>query len=287
MTHKITKKFTKKNLLLQENLGKFLDWREKTPKDNYSKLSLKNIHKKNKKQRFRRFLNNSSNLSLLKISNNSQNQKFLNFGFASTKLNLYKPLSSNFLRKNVIDTFLQSDFFPHKKPFMQFWIFPLLGASFLSLLTLNQEKNLTKQLQKFPNFSTYNQQTSSENSLNKSVNVFSKTNVNKNSKFSFLNLNPNSLNENMNSEQKSVVENNSSFVASYVPKKLTTESFENQIVATTDLEKLCLFYLNLTNQHVTSSIQNPALQIENQQSFFEKNLLQPWYLKNANFDWIW
>ena len=102
------KKFLKKNTLLQSKLEKFLIWREQNSyittasKPNsktkaFQKLTLSDLKK------------NPTKFSL-------KNRGFQRSGFGN-------PLSVG-------------RFFPYKKPFMQFWLFPLLGGCFLSYLTL-------------------------------------------------------------------------------------------------------------------------------------------------------
>ena len=154
LTKQTSKKFLKKNVLLYQDLESFLTSLKIGAKERNSETTMfesnafltSKILKSNlKKKGLTKFLK-SNHRSFQKngtsVIQNPQN------------LNLYKPLSwlkmNDVLKLNIF----QPTFFPSKKPFMQFWIFPLLGACFLSLLTspkqeLEKTKNVTSNLGNF------------------------------------------------------------------------------------------------------------------------------------------
>lgn len=125
MKKQTLKKFLRKNRTLQERLENFLMWRknERTSKnEGLKEQALKNFKSKN--PTFQKFLDNPT----LK-------KKFLKKASSSSGSKIYKPIKLN-LKPSWLQRLqkanLEPTFFPQKKPFMQFWVFPLLGACFLS-----------------------------------------------------------------------------------------------------------------------------------------------------------
>jgi SpoVK/Ycf46/Vps4 family AAA+-type ATPase len=204
------KKFLKKNTLLQSKLEKFLIWREQNSyittasKPNsktkaFQKLTLSDLKK------------NPTKFSL-------KNREFQRSGFGN-------PVSIG-------------RFFPYKKPFMQFWLFPLLGGCFLSYLTL-EAKNTTHEPYGFR------------------FNAGSIPHQNTGSAFW------------CDPEAKAFIGNVPSSKNGNKFSKSTGEAFE----------KLCLFYLNLTDNFSNSETFKTLPD--------SKTLREPSTFESSSFDWTW
>ena len=140
---KIRKKYSKKYSFLETTLMDFLNWRLKT-------LDLKSPGSPSN------LINNSNN-----IRKNLQLEKIrlkeFDFFSQSNELNSQEILSSRFANKTILNQTLNHKpfflwnsfiispgrFFPQKKVFMQYWIFPLIG--FVGL-TWNKSSNLFDQI---------------------------------------------------------------------------------------------------------------------------------------------
>lgn len=267
MNSKSTKKFLKKNILLQQNLEKFLDWREKKSTQTFSKSVLENmkiINPGEKKVAFA--ISKSKNKTLKKV---------------------YRPIQSKASLNKIQQNrrLLFSDFFPHKKPFMHLWIFPLLGGCFLSLLTLNKETNLIKKFPSIPNNETpltlqkNADKNSSEWVLGSSVP--SKTSsedlfLSKHSKFLFTS---------PNSTESSYLTKEYYGYYSQTPVNRST-NFKTPVLST-ELENLCSFYLNLTNQQL-ETLPKKVEFTKTQTNFFPTILAKNTEFQNhAQFNWVW
>lgn len=281
LTIQISKKFLKKNVLLHQNLESFLRCEKETTKFNpTSSLRLKTLKSSLKKKDIKKLFKRQNFLSQKNEEPFIQNPK---------NLNLYKPLSWLKMEEMLNYNIFQSTFFPSKKPFMQFWIFPLLGACFLSLVT-SAKPELTKTKSNLYTVDcsvlplVNNQRL---NSRQKSS-IFSQTS-------SALPYFTNSLTENLSTlnsqnfqdtKHTPITQPLSNFLGNY-PKsnlkhKKITEKSLNQ-----DLQDLCLFYLNLTTKNLDTSTGTTFSNFNNSDMFFEKNLLQPLYIEKSNFQWIW
>ena len=102
---------------MQRNLELFLMWNK--PKQNNTYLIDFHFNKKpiNLKKK---------NVFLVSETHLKRQAK----GSFSNKL--YKPIQSNSVLNKFRSEFSKTVFFPYKKPFMQFWIFPFFGACYLS-----------------------------------------------------------------------------------------------------------------------------------------------------------
>lgn len=268
MNSKSIKKFLKKNILLQQNLEKFLDWREKKNTQELSKYSLRNVS-----------LNTCSKKNVKKKGKVTY---------------LYRPISGKLpLDKMQHKRLLFSEFFPHKKPFMHFWIFPLLGGCFLSFLTFNQDMNSVKKVTWInslnvpwtvqnntgKDFSSwveqlvYLQSNNIENSISFNNPAKSKA-MNGNLAF-FSNL------DEVNYSKNSFSAHYTSTNSSSLNKNLNTQNLSKE------LETLCSFYLNLTLQKLQTSSENADVP-KNTELFMQTVLPKNIYFQNqAQFNWTW
>lgn len=264
---KSEKKFLKKNLLLQQNLEKFLYWREQRNSDKFNKNS---IH-------------------FLTIKHQTVQPNFSNLFFSQPlsmdleKSNyLYKPISGN-LSEQLFDLESSTEnFFPHKKPFLRFWVFPLLGACFISFLTFDNQKSFFHGPGKFPNMNIFGQ---TLNNLNFPLNL---NNLKTSQKLSKLLMNSN-LPMQLSPQMETLLEENEFFSGSYVNHK--NLDLKNQLSSKTSLslemENLCLLYLNLTNRHIGVTKQNFSLIHPYNQKFFDQILLTPFSFEKSKIDWLW
>ena len=210
MNFKPSKKFLKKNILLQRDLFAFLHWREcekmalskksKISKEKFSKMSrsLVTYYKKNRLSRKTKSLRIYSRFNETTLS----------------KLWLKTPKKSIF-----------EDFFPHKKPFLTFWVFPLLGGCFLASLTWGQHNPTKKNNFGFPNLVI---PCSSDLSFDQKI-------LNTSTFFDFLK---------KSRKTKKNRTQDFSFISFY--KKPINESVAVPTVSS-HVENLCSFYLNVTN----------------------------------------
>lgn len=200
MSRKPTERFKKKNFLSQTQLGTFLTWRGK----------------KIKNEVFR-----SSNLDAKKNGPPS------NFNFRKKKSGFFKTLYLPVqpLRLMKFDT---TRFFPEKTPFIQFWVFPFLGACFLSFQTFQKPDGPTKLSNAFPFKETQNaRQTARKTNSNSAVST-----------------------------------NQKRFFGTYSESKNRTSLFA------LNTKQLCDFYLTLTEQKLSSSFEfYESLQKESTLSF--------------------
>lgn len=257
LTKQTSKKFLKKNVLLHQNLENFLIYakaqakgreKEATMFASNSFLSSKTLKSNLKKKELTKFLK----------SNNYIFQKNGQFLIQNPQnLNLYKPLSwlksEEVLKLNIF----QPTFFPSKKPFMQFWIFPLLGACFLSLLT-SPKQELVK---------------------TKTCGLVQANRGNL--------LTSNLLDFEEKKSNTDIHQSIQSFLGNYGKLSLKNKKTFSQNSLNQDLQDLCLFYLNLTTKNLENPKSTQYLDVNKSEVFFEKNLLQPLYIEKSNFQWIW
>jgi SpoVK/Ycf46/Vps4 family AAA+-type ATPase len=225
LSFKSTKKFLKKNNLLQRDLFAFLSWRELQQRDLSSKDKTSN-----KKDGF-------SNFSFF-------NKKTLLCEKKKILRKHYRPNENkvlNFFSEKDQKRRIFGEFFPQKKVFLSFWVFPLLGGCFLNLLTLSQNENLNNKKFGFPNLETTNLAT--KYTLNS---LFSKNDF-QDDAFTkkFLTIPQAHTNEERGLTEKL------SYVSFY---KQPTPKSSLKLSLSSDLENLCRFYISLTSQ--TSKIQN-------------------------------
>lgn len=134
MTLKYTQKFKRKNVILQQKLEMFLTWRDQGLVNNQRhKLGSATLSPERLRQTFPfgfSFSNRLNGQLSNDCINSPENNRFKNF---------YLPFElSKFTKTSV------ANFFPAKKPFMQFWVFPFLGACFLSFVTSEHQLNASK-----------------------------------------------------------------------------------------------------------------------------------------------
>lgn len=286
MNSNLTKKFLKKNLLLQQNLEKFLTWREN--KKNYA-YPIKFSKKFLPFVKPRVYIDSSLDKKI--------------FGYKQISKKLYRPIESKPSRSFLKQEYL-SDFFPHKKPFMHFWIFPLLGCCFLSAMTLNKK---TTSINKFNNFSTLQFPLSNVNNfyyeyikkgpilstmLKNLVLTTKNTEVSFNK--SFLKRSKQNLLDSTDPSHKngSIYPGDTYFSASYgadIKKSSQTQILSKKSLPI-EFENLCVFYLNLTNQNLTSSFKNYSFNPSTKQSafFLENAFHKNFTLKGpATLNWTW
>ena len=238
------KKFVKKHIVLQDKLEKFLLWRKKSSIGKTSHLKSAEIQKlKNQKVPFKEFLKSSS----LKT-------KFIKYHPFEDVYKIYKPITGNLFQSFTRFSLWNPKFFPEKKPFMQFWIFPLLGACFFNNQSVEQNRNI---LTKNPDFFS--------DSISKDTNHLN---------MSYLPL-----------RKKNRSNNSIDFIANYgaLESKSKLALSEQE-----EFEKLCRFYLNLTSQKLTAPSNQTFVNVQNHSDpFFEKNLLQSMYFQKSQFNWLW
>jgi hypothetical protein len=200
MSRKPTERFKKKNFLSQTQLGTFLTWRGK----------------KIKNEVFR-----SSNLDAKKNGPPS------NFNFRKKKSGFFKTLYLPVQPLRLMK-FDRTRFFPEKTPFIQFWVFPFLGACFLSFQTFQKPDDPTKLSNAFPFKETQNaRQTARKTNSNSAVST-----------------------------------NQKRFFGTYSESKNRTSLFA------LNTKQLCDFYLTLTEQKLSSSFEfYESLQKESTLSF--------------------
>ena len=251
-------KFVRKNIVLQDKLEKFLQWRKKSSTPKISNLKLNEIQKLKDQKVFtlgsnpKRLTPELSFKEFLKSS--SLKTKFIKYHSSEDVYKIYKPISMNLFQSLTRVSLWNPKFFPDKKPFMQFWIFPLLGACFFNSLNVDPHKKM----------------------MNKNSNFFSGT----------LSKEQNYLDLSSLPLQKDRSSNHSvDFIATYESleskNKLTLSEQE-------EFENLSRFYLNLTTQKLANP-SNPILADFQKQpdTFFEKNLLKSMYFQNSQFNWLW
>nr|YP_009238428.1 cell division protein [Kirchneriella aperta]AMO00963.1 cell division protein [Kirchneriella aperta] len=274
MNLKFTKKFLKKNMLLQQDLEKFLTWRDTKKINTYP-------------------------IKFLKKPPTLFQKNF--FGSQQTSRRLYRPINSKRSDSILKQRVLFSNFFPHKKPFMHFWILPLLGGCFLSLITL---KNNTFSINKFKHFSNqplpiYNFQNSQlhtkwkekETSSNKILKTLLVNSTKTESHFnkSFL---QKSLQNSVDFDWDRVGSNRNLLFSGNYAKN--TQKFSkrpgptlSKNILPSEFENLCVFYLNLTNQNLTSCFDTRSF--KNTSELLSEHTIQ----KNSTFkqpialNWTW
>ena len=328
MTPKSTKKFLKKSILLQKNLVEFLNWREKKKTDLFliNSLSFSKPNEKNRKNR-KVFPNVSSPVNNIFI----KNKKFTKKMYRSTQ----NKLSLDLLKQK--QRLLLSDFFPHKKPFMHFWIFPLLGGCFMSLMTFHSGKGFINKNQNFPNldFSVRNVRNSRENSKQSILQLYkplkdnnvnlklllgpsnsSKVHVSRGlvtmrgpmappTPQSFSEIFDSGPERSLRTKLCNVKDEASigtttrnqllTFYANYTNQEPLSsrlrQDYQNIVLnkfLPVEFEKLCLFYLNLTNQNLNMNSNNYLQNKQNYKYFLKQILQQNNYLKNeATFHLVW
>jgi len=244
---------------LQQNLEKFLEWRKK--KIVFSKtVSFQQIQLTNK---------NNHVINLLTTPNKSIQGNILE----TNSNKLYKPIQSTFLKKIFRKDSLNSTFFPSTKPFMQFWIFPLLGASFLTFLIFDKSQKTINYNEKFKTIESLivNQEKKSK---------FIKYYSNSNDLFNKL-LNKSRLSQNETNNSR-----NLGFLLAQYPNQNLNEK-ESNFKLSTQLENLCLFYVNLTNEFLATPDKQILKDFSTNQNFIEKSLLKPFYINNSHVTWFW
>nr|AWI68686.1 cell division protein [Pseudopediastrum boryanum] len=168
LNKKKRKKFAKKYVLLENLIYDFLNWRIENldNKNNTKNLQLEKIRIKD--------LNSSSQFI------NIKNDRVLSFNEHSNLQTKFVSKSKNFLIKYF--QLNPGSFFPQKKIFMQYWIFPLIG--FVGL-TWNKNSNLFEIIDFNKSF-LYFDKTNINNNNNILINKKNeKYNLNQISKFSF------------------------------------------------------------------------------------------------------
>ena len=139
-------KFVRKNIVLQDKLEKFLQWRKKSSTPKISNLKLNEIQKLKDQKVFtlgsnpKRLTPELSFKEFLKSS--SLKTKFIKYHSSEDVYKIYKPISMNLFQSLTRVSLWNPKFFPDKKPFMQFWIFPLLGACFFNSLNVDPHKKM-------------------------------------------------------------------------------------------------------------------------------------------------
>jgi len=278
------KRFIPKNKLLQYDLDTFLYWRFKTF-SSYSNSVTKETNKENNHRPTPTTMTRlGTGLLVGKKAKKPQIPFLLSNTTSNQKAKPFLPFSS-FVKNAQIDNYKgqgaenSAPFFPEKKNFMQFWALPLLGASFLSFLTFENRG-------------------------------FSKPVLNGNSKNSeMLNLKEVNFQKTLPSPLNQTFKEHSTlskeFYISDIPVlSLTTPiSYSSRItnkernqlshseknLYTQEIQKLCLFYLNLTEEKLLSSLDLPKG--ENFSKMFyspelkENLLLKSLYLQNSFFHW--
>lgn len=258
MTKQHFTKFAKRNLVLQEKLEKFLIWRKKTVIKKQVDVKLNEIKKfQSKNTSFRHFLKNRS----LKT-------KFIKYEVSTSSSKLYKPISLHFLQSFLKPSFFNPEFFPEKKPFMQFWVFPLMGACLFHVLNSDQSKSFAKT----HSSSLYSLQ--NEQKTKTSIGYFDQGMTGKDNDFNSFWGTPN-----FGAFEEMETLN---FSANYLPSTVQKSGSRSD-----QFENLCRFYLNLTDQKLKNGLLTDSLNNPNDEKFFEKNLLKSIYFQNAQFNWVW
>ena len=256
--------------MLKKNLEKFLTWREQNQINGLQwqdlKISKTDIENNRDRRRF-----DDMSVSLEKSF----------FRSKKSQRTFYKPISEKPSLKNLKEKVFTKHFFPHKKAFMKLWIFPLLGGCFLSQATFNGAKNSLQPFRNFPGFGCWTQ------TANLEADVFDFKNLNLgnrqrsiHSSFPFLDLE--------NQDPTHFPKNRSVFSAAYRGSQNTFYPFtqgSSESLAT-ELENLCLVYLNLMDRDFQTSVEN----VQAQSSFAfsqEKFFFDHFSSRNQSFDWVW
>lgn len=265
---KFEKKFSPKNSLLQYNLEQFLDWRFTQSKNS-------------EKPRFI-FLNSGS---FGKVQHeNKKNVKSENFKKKKSKF--YKPKNKN-MQKITSNTFSSGEhFFPEKKSFMQFWTLPLLGASFLSFLAVEKPNVLS---QESGQTSLLNFRNGTWAPLNSKVveKTLTSTSTTMNKETLFLN----NLLQGVQDSSAFLEGENFAFYRTDYPVKTsryTSEAVASSFFKKTEksqIENLCSFYLNLTEQKLLGSSNYKEFSLNFSNNAIEALLLKFLYFQNSLFHW--
>nr|BBE24833.1 ATP-dependent zinc metalloprotease FtsH [Raphidocelis subcapitata] len=263
LKNQLPKRFSKKNLLLQQDLEGFLSWRQKQEK-NFESMSRK-----------------QTDYSVNSFTNNNKN--------------LYKPIRFNFFKTLGANELFFLNFFSTNKPFMKFWFFPLLGVVFLTLL--NSQDKHSNSVEKYPNskaslfvkndflspISSLNLDSLENRSLSSSSRVFlgpEGTYSYKNSKTSFNNK-TRSLNE---------IEQMCSFYLKQTTTKLnpfSQDSLQTENVRDFIFNKMWFEPVRLRNSHfdwIWYSLKIPNQTLSKKLSFKNNQVFSQ---KLKNMDWVW
>lgn len=256
MFKKAKTNFIKKNILLQRNLELFLI-SYKSNKQHFKKTS---FHLKQKA------IKNLPKKTFFSSFKSQSKKQSLNFSQFSKKL--YKPVQSSRLINKFQTHFEKTTFFPYKKPFMQFWIFPLFAGCYLSFFTFNQNYIVFNPLKHLFESRTPISQLISENPINletnKSLDSFFQPHV-----FSKL--------------SNSLPNSDLLFFSTYPINKVN--QFQHRKVDKTlellEFDSVCALYSKLTNTSQAFYADSAPVYL------LENHLLQSLYFKKAMFNWIW